>query len=55
MVIKPVYSSAFKINDRGDTENSTNTKAEKELSEKITSECMSLRTNKKLFKGKEEV
>ena len=30
MVIKPVHSSAFKIKDRGDTENSTNTKKEKE-------------------------
>ena len=55
MVIKPVHSSAFKIKERGDTENSTNTKKEKELSEKITSECMSLPIKKKLFEGKEEV
>jgi hypothetical protein len=55
MVIKPVQSSAFKINDRGDTENSSYTKEEKELRENITSECMSLRTNKNLFEGKREV
>ena len=55
MAIKPVHSSAFKIKHKGDSEYSTYTKAEKELNEKITSECMSLRLNKKLFQGKAEV
>jgi hypothetical protein len=54
MIIKAVQSSAFKVKDRGDTENSTYIKAEKELREKITSECISLRTYKKLFEGKEK-
>ena len=34
MTLKPVHSSSIKIKDRGDTESSTYTTAEKELSKK---------------------
>jgi hypothetical protein len=50
ITLKPVHSSTIKIKDRGVTESSIFTKAEKEFIKEIASECRLLRTNKKSSK-----
>jgi hypothetical protein len=54
MTPKPVHSSAIKIKDLGDTDSSNYTKAKELIKKKIIRKCRSLRTNKKLFEGKEK-
>ena len=55
MTLKPFHSSTIKIKDRGVTESSIFTKAEKEFIKEIASECRPLKTNKKIFERREEV